>query len=335
MNFEKKIRSLSFLRSEIQQIIEKDEGIIEKAYHKNPWFVPTFTKDALRGIAYILEESKLAKWLSGYSLPNKSNKTIGLIMAGNIPMVGFHDLLSVFLSGHRAVIKLSHNDDILIPYILARLEKIEPANKDRIIIDSSINHVDAILATGSDNTSRYFRHTFRDIPHIIRKNRTSCAILNGSETSSDFEALSEDIFKYFGMGCRNVSKVYLPYNVRVEELISKLGKYKWLSEHQKYINNYKSLAAKYALERREFIDGQYFICTESQSLVSPISSIYYEQYTEADKLKPLIQSNKEKLQCIVSKNGWYKNSVFFGKAQYPEPWEYTDNKDTMAFLLNI
>jgi hypothetical protein len=335
MNIEKKIRSLSLLRDEILQIIENGDAIIQIAYQKNPWFEPVFIKNALRGIAHILEESKLAKWLSGYSIPSTSNKTIGLIMAGNIPVVGFHDLLCVYLSGQKALIKLSHNDNILIPHILARLEIIEPEVKDRIKIDASISHVDAILATGSDNTSRYFRHTFKDIPHIIRKNRTSCAILNGSETASHFEALSEDIFMYFGLGCRNVSKVYLPDNVKVEELIPNLGKFDWLSEHQKYMNNYRFLVSKYALEGAEFIDGQYFILAQNPNLVSPISCIYYETYVDPEKLKILMDSNKNKIQCIVSRNGWYENSMTFGKAQYPEPWEYADDMDTMDFLLGL
>jgi hypothetical protein len=335
MHFEKKIRSLTFLRDEILQIIERNDVIIQKAHQNNPWFIPEFIKNALQSVAYMLEEAKLIRWLSRYSAADTALKNIGLVLAGNIPLVGFHDLLCVLLSGHRAILKLSHNDEILIPYIMSIFEKIEPEIKEQIMIEASIHQVDAAVATGSDNTSRYFKHAFKNIPYIIRNNRTSCGILDGSESSHDLEALSEDVFQYFGLGCRNVSKIYVPKSFDIRALISKLGKFSWIINHSKYYNNYKLQITKNLLEGRVFIDGQFFILSKSSNLVSPVSCIFYEEYDSLEMLKYVIGMNKNKLQCIVSKNGWYENSISFGMAQHPEPWDYADQIDTMEFLLDI
>jgi len=335
MNFEKKIRSLSLLRDKILKIIEKDDPIIQKAHKNNEWFIPEFNNNALQSIAYMLDENKLVKWLSQYTLKDTKVKNIGLVMAGNIPMVGFHDLLCVLLSGHRAKVKLSHNDAVLLPHILSLFEKIDPDFKDQAKYETSIQNIDAVIATGSDNTSRYFKHAFRNLPHIIRYNRTSCGILDGKESDSDLEALSEDIFKYFGLGCRNVSKIYLPKNANVEHLITKLEKYSWIINHPKYFNNYTYQKSKNVIESKEFIDGNFFLLSKNKNLVSPISCIYYEEYDGFEALRSALHVNKNKLQCIVSRNGWHENSIAFGMAQYPDLWDYADNIDTMEFLLNI
>lgn len=335
MNFEKKIRLLSLLRDEILQIIERDDDIILKAYQNNNWFAPEFIQYALQSIAFMLEESKLIKWFSKYPTQKTKIKKIGLIMAGNIPMVGFHDLLCVLISGHRAEVKLSHNDDVLIPYIVFLLQKIDPGIREQIKFETQIDKPDAVIATGSDNTSRYFKYAFKDIRHIIRKNRTSCCILNGNESTNDFEALSEDIFTYFGLGCRNVSKIYLPKNFDVNKLVLRLEKFNWVKKYSKYYNNYTYRVSRNLLENKEFVNGHFFILSKSKNIVSPISCIYYEEYEDLEMLKHVISLNKNKLQCIVSKNGWYENSISFGMAQYPEPWDYADNIDTMKFLLNI
>jgi len=335
MNLKKKIRYLSLLKDEILQIIEKEDAIIQKVHKKNEWFVPAFIKIALQAISLMLEENKLIKWLSGYPVQDTVMKDIGLVMAGNIPMVGFHDLICVLLSGNRAIIKLSHNDDILIPHIVSLLERIEPGIKGQIAFKKSIQKVNAVIATGSDNSSRYFKYSYKSIPHLIRKNRTSCSILAGSESITDIEELSSDIFSYFGLGCRNVSKIYLPKNFEIYDLISNLGKFRWIIDHPKYYNNYKYQISKNLLEDQEFIDGRFFILSKSRNLVSPIACLYFEEYENLKTLESAISFNEDKIQCIVSKNGWFENSMSFGMVQFPEPWDYADNIDTMDFLVGI
>jgi hypothetical protein len=335
MNLEAKIRSLSLLRHEILDLLERDNGIINKAYQYNEWFVPEFVKNALYSISMMLEEEKLKEWTSKYQLWENKNKAIGIIMAGNIPMVGFHDLLTVLLSGNRAIIKLSHSDEALIPYITTRLEKIALEYKKLITFEKTIRNIDAVIATGSDNTSRYFSHIFSNVPRIIRKNRTSCCILNGFETEQDYLDLSKDIFTYFGLGCRNVSKIYIPEHFEIRDLIPYFNNFEWIKDHVKYYNNYLYQSSKNALEHHSFIDGQFFIFVKNNDMVSPVSCLFYEEYEDPAVLKSTFDRNHQKIQCKVSKGKWFDNSVTFGMTQYPDPWDYADNIDTMAFLSGL
>jgi len=320
---------------EIQQIIEKEEKIIETACEKNPWFVPVFVKEALRGISFMLEEEKLSTWLSKYQLENEKCKNIGIIMAGNIPMVGFHDLLTVIFSENCAIIKLSHNDDVLIPYLLKMLVKIDPGFKQQIVFRKALSKVDAVIATGSDNTSRYFEHIFKNSPRLIRKNRTSCCIIDGKESSGDLNEIARDIFSYFGLGCRNVSKIYIPKGFNIRGLLPHFSNYAWISDHPKYYHNYMFQSSIYTLEHREFIDGQFFLLLKDPNLVSPVSCLYYEEYEDPEQLGSIITHNMDKIQCIVSRDGWFVDSVPAGKAQFPEPWDYADHIDTMKFLSGL
>jgi len=335
MKTEKKIEFLSVLRQEIRQIIKQEDPVLNRAYLKNKWFEPVFIKNALFGISLMLEKDKLTKWLARYPESDEQNKDIGIVMAGNIPLVGFHDLLSVILSGNRAVIKLSHSDDVLLPHIVNLIGHIDPRIKKSIFFASSLKKVDAVIATGSDNTARYFQHAFKNIPHLIRKNRTSCSVLDGSESVLNYEALSTDIFSYFGLGCRNVSKIFIPNGFDIKDLITHLNKYTWIKGHSKYYNNYTYQFSKNTLEKTRFIDGKFFILLKNNNLVSPIGCIYYEEYENPELLKLNINQNRNKIQCIVSACDWIDDTVAFGMAQYPEPWEYADNIDTMSFLLNM
>lgn len=335
MDLSKKIRTLAILRHEILHLIERRDNIFEKAYAHNPWFVPEFIQDALIGLTVLLEESKLENWLSNYRIPDKSDKNIGVIMAGNLPVVGFHDLLTVILSGNRGVVKLSSKDEVLLPFLMNILVKIEPEFTSGFTFEWSFKNIDAIIATGSDNTSRYFNHAFKKIPHIIRKNRTSCGILNGQESQDDFEQLSMDIFSYFGLGCRNVSKIYIPQGFNPEELPDALSKYAWIKNHRKYFNNYRYQFATYTLEKRHFFDGGFFILTRDADLFSPISCLYYEEYESKEYLPSILQLESHRLQCIVTKEKWLEGSVEFGMAQYPDPWDYADRIDTMDFILDL
>jgi hypothetical protein len=335
MKIEKKINSLSRLGKEILKIIEDKDEIINQAYEQNPWFIPDFILQALGGISYLLDEDKLIKWTSNYDFNPDSKKNIGIIMAGNIPLVGFHDMISVLLSSNRAIIKLSHNDDILIPYLANILKSIDPEIGDDISYVDSPGEVDALIATGSDNTARYFKSSFKNIPYIIRKNRTSCCIIDGYEEVQDLNYLSDDIFSYFGLGCRNVSKIYIPKDYQIENLLPYFNKYRWMEKHSKYNNNYRYLLSKYPLENKSFINAEYFTLLEKEDLVSPISCVYYEKYKDIDHLELMLGQNILKIQCLVSRSGWFPGSIPFGKAQLPEPWDYADDVDTMSFLESV
>lgn len=335
MDLDKKIRSLAALGKEILRIAGHQRDIIKSVYQKNQWFVPAFTLKALQGIAYMLEAEKLQQWIAGYPLKNKKSLDIGIIMAGNIPLVGFHDLLTVLLSGNQAIVKLSHNDDLLIPFLIDLLGSIEPDIVKQIVFQNSIIRADAIIATGSDNTSRYFEHAYLHIPHIIRKNRTSCCIIHGDEDRNDYANLADDMFSYFGMGCRNVSKIYIPENFDIHDLSGVFDNYKWTGNHSKYANNYRYIKSICNLENKPFIDGEFFIFREDRRIVSPLACIYYERYQDAGDLDQKLTFNKSKIQCIVSRKTLYPDSISLGNAQSPEPWDYADNMDTMKFLLSL
>lgn len=335
MNIEKKIKFLSSLGKNILNVIEDKDDIIFKANKHNKWFIPDFTLKALRGISYMLQEDKLNQWISNYQLLPNIKKDIGIIMAGNIPLVGFHDLITVFLSGNRAVIKLSTSDDVLIPYIINLLKSIDPDIESEMDFRDSIDNVNAVIATGSDNTARYIRHTYKNNPYIIRKNRTSCCVLNGQEQAQDFVQLGDDIFSYFGLGCRNVSKIFIPENYNIQNIYPYFNRYSWIIKHKKYNNNYRYLLSKYPLENKNFMDAGFFTLMESEDLVSPIACIYYERYNDYKHLESILMQNESKIQCIVSKDSSYPGSIQFGKAQLPEPWDYADNVDTMAFLKSL
>ena len=335
MDSQKQIRAFSKLGDEIQRMILNEDKIIDTAYNENGWFVPLFVKNALQGLTYMLKEEKLFKWLSHYPEPQNGTKNIGIIMAGNIPLVGFHDLLTVICSKNRAIIKLSHKDNVLIPYIAELLEKIDPSLKHQIVFEKSLNHVDAVIATGSDNTSRFFAYTFRNIPRLIRKNRSSCCVLDGNESSSELEELSKDIFSYFGMGCRNVSKIYVPEGFDTRSLFPHFTNYSWIKNHSKYYHNYSFQSARLSLEKREFVDGQFFILLRDQNLISPLACLHYEKYENQLELETIIADDRHKIQCIVSRGGSFPNSLYYGMAQFPEPWDYADNVDIIDFLSGI
>lgn len=335
MHQNKKIKAFSLLRQKILKISDKGDDILVKINKKNPWFIPAFCNTALKGIAYMLEEGKLQRWLSNYPPSPNRVKNVGIVMAGNIPAVGFHDLLSVVFSGHQALIQLSRKDDILIPYLTGMLYTIEPEIKKNIQFVNSLHEADAVIATGSDNTARYFEYQFRDKPRLIRKNRTSCCIISGNESKRELEEIADDIFMYFGLGCRNISKIYVPRNYDLHHIVTACRSYSWMYDHQQYCNNYKYQVSKHELEKRSFTDGRFFILEESPLLVSPISCLYYEEYDNSEILDSMIAANASKIQCIVSKEGKSVSRVRPGMAQYPDPWDYADNVDTMSFLNRI
>jgi hypothetical protein len=265
----------------------------------------------------------------------KTEKKIGIAMAGNIPLVGFHDLMCVLLSGHQLVAKLSSSDSVLMKFVRDSIISIDSSFADKLLFEERLNGVDAVIATGSDNTSRYFEYYFRNIPHIIRKNRTSCAVIVGEESPEEYSMLGKDIFCYFGLGCRNVSKIFVPENFDFPVMLKSLESFQPIVNHHKYANNYDYQKSILLINQTHHYDNGFLLLTENENLVSPISTVYYQFYKDQNDLSLKLQSMADKIQCIVSAQGWYKQSVPFGEAQFPLVSDYADGVDTMAFLQNV
>jgi hypothetical protein len=316
-------------------IKDPDEDFLIKVNAVNPWFIRSYVLNALNGILNYLDPGNIQTWLSNYRLSRPKVKNIGIIMAGNIPLAGFHDLLCVLISGHKAIIKPSHSDPLLIEFIINELQNINPLFNEKIIISSDIKWVDAIIATGSDNSARHFNYYFKTVPKIIRSNRSSCCILDGSETTEELTALSDDAFLYFGLGCRNVSKIYLPEKSSLDEIIECFSKYSWIIEHRKYHNNYLHNRSLALLKSEPFTDGGHFLLAENIQVVSPVAIIYYERYSDREELKTKIETNNKKIQCVVGHPGTTSQTVKFGAAQFPQLWDYSDGIDTLDFLEKI
>ena len=333
MNLIKRIDAFTELGDKIKHVANTElDEILLNIKNQNPWFTEGNTKLALTGITKFITKPNLEKWTSAYQMNPKKIKNIGVAMAGNIPLVGFHDFLCVLISGHNLTAKLSSQDSILIKWITDLLISIEPEFSARISFQERLNHVDAMIATGSDNTARYFEYYFRKVPHIIRKNRSSCAIILGEESGEELNVLGQDVFAYFGLGCRNVSKLYVPEGYNFIGLLDSWAPYHDIIHHHKYCNNYDYQKSILLVNGTPFLDTDYVLITENKALVSPISTVYYETYANQDDLDKKLHEHHEKLQCLVSVNGWYKKSVAFGKAQFPEVWDYADNIDTLKFL---
>ena len=287
----------------------------------------------VKGIRAFLREDQLTTWTSKYSLEPAKPKTIALVMAGNIPLVGFHDFLCVLISGHHAQIKLSSKDSKLIKYLVNYLERVEPGFRGQITFVDRLQNFDAIIATGSDNSARYFEYYFGKYPNIIRKNRTSCAVLEGGESDQEIENLASDIFSYFGLGCRNVSKLYVPNDYDFIKLLSRLDTYKDVIHHHKYCNNYDYQKSILLVNGIKHLDNGFVLLQENEKLVSPISVLYYERFSNDDDLRNKLETNATKLQCVVGKKK--PATIPFGQAQYPNVWDYADQLDTLKFLSEL
>lgn len=312
--------------------------ILQKASEKNPWFSAENLDFCIKSWANALSENNLKQWLSAYDfdkIQQKNPKKIALILAGNIPLVGFHDFLCVILSGNKAVVKLSSNDNVLLPFFVEILSQFSAEIKNQVEYSSSqITDYEAVIATGSNNTARYFEYYFKNKPHIIRKNRNSVAVLTGKESFEDLQNLSKDIFTYFGLGCRNVSKIFVPENYHFDAFFKAIFHYNYLLENQKYTNNYDYNKAVYLMSRFNILDNGFFILKEEEKYASPIASLNYEFYTSEENLKEKLQKDAEQIQCVVG-NFDFENKIDFGKTQTPELWQYADGIDTMEFLLNL
>lgn len=310
-------------------------NLIENQKHHNGWFTESEVCFAVQSWANALTQENLDQWLSKYDIPQKEPKTIGLILAGNIPLVGFHDFLSVLVSGHKALVKTSSNDKHLLPFLAEYLIKVNPELQNQIeFTDERLQGFDAVIATGSNNTARYFEYYFKDKPSIIRKNRNSVALLTGEETQEDLIGLGKDIFTYFGLGCRNVSKLFVPKGYDFEKFFGAMYEYREIINNQKYINNYDYNKAVFLMSNFLVLDNGFLVLKEDTSYASPISSVFYEYYSDLEDIKKRLDQDKELIQCVVS-NHLTENSVAFGQTQLPKLWDYADNVDTISFLNSI
>jgi Acyl-CoA reductase (LuxC) len=345
MNLEERIASFALLGENLRNSLDFSQTtnigngrdpslldeLIDNQQKNNPWFTPENVRRAMAAIATELTVENLTIWTDSY--PGLSKKTkparIGVIMAGNIPLAGFHDFLSVLITGNMLLAKTSSKDYELITYITDLLCAINPGFKSGIELTySTLTGFDAVIATGSDNSSRYFNYYFDKYPHIIRRNRNSIAVLEGNETSDELEALGTDVFSYFGLGCRNVSKIYVPRGYDIKEITGHWKNFRGVITHSKYANNYDFNKAVFLVNKEAFYDSGFLLLKEDARISSPVSVLHYEYYESQDAVKQQTKFLKEKIQCIIS-----RHDVPFGKAQWPHLWDYADGIDTIEFLL--
>ncbi len=331
MTVTQRIDALTALGDHLREAPESWTMAVNKAHAHNPWFTPDFTALAARNIAdHFLQKDKLLAWAGHYHLDdNVGGKNTGIVMAGNIPLVGFHDFLCVFISGHRQTIKLSAKDDILLKYLAEVLVTLAPEARSLITFADMLKGCDAYIATGSGNTARYFEYYFGKYPSIIRRNRSSVAILDGHETPAELEALADDTHLYFGRGCRNVTRLVVPPNYDFIPLLGAFDKYSHFAQHDKYKNNYDYYLTIQIMNNRFYMTNNSLLLVESEDLFPPISQLHYsfceDAQTAADTLK-----NSPDIQCIIG-----HGQLPFGKAQTPSLTDYADGVDTMQFLLTL
>ncbi|MEQ8416484.1 MAG: acyl-CoA reductase [Imperialibacter sp.] len=336
MKLEERINAIAALGDYLKELDETTKNdLFLRAANENPWFTQESLHLAWQGILNFLTKEKVTQWTSSYSFAENKLKKVGLVMAGNIPMVGFHDLLSVIIAGHKALVKTSSQDSALIQFIINSLNEIQPELGGRVAVVDRLNDMEAVIATGSDNSSRYFDYYFSKVPNIIRKNRSSCAIISGEESREELLALGDDLFSYFGLGCRNVSKLYVPKSYALPTLLDAIQPFNQLLEHHKYRNNYDYHKSIMLVNGEPHLDSGFSLFRESTDLVSPVSVIYYEFYEDEAALSQKLLANQEKIQAIASHKGQYPKSIPFGTLQKPELWDYADGVDTLKFLSGL
>ena len=315
---------------------EQFNDIFEKAEQQNSWFTRANVIFAFKSWSDALSENNVKQWLSQYQLPQTTSpKKILIIMAGNLPLVGFHDLLCVLVAGHKAIVKLSSDDGVLLPYLIKQMKAFAPEWAEAVAFtDDKVTEYDAVIATGSDNTARYFEYYFGKKPHIIRKNRHSVAVLTGEETPEELQDLGKDIFLYYGLGCRSVSKLFVPQGYDFDLLFQAIYPYKYIIEEQKYANNYDYNKAVYLMSLYKLLENGFLLLKEDEHYGSPIATLFYEYYTNKEALKKKLATDREKIQCIVGHN-FIDGEIPFGQTQTPKLWDYADGVNTLTFLLNL
>lgn len=309
--------------------------VADRACRENPWFTHQSIRQAITAWIRALDHTAIELWLQGHE-PSTNRKKVGLILAGNIPLVGLHDLLAVLVSNHQALVKPSSDDSILMNWITELLIKANPNWRNQISVVQKLSGVDALIATGSNNSSRYFEYYFRAIPHIIRKNRNSVAILTGTESEAQLMSLGDDVFSYYGLGCRNVSKVYVPKGFEVRRLLQAWDdRVPELRLHNRYLNNFEYNLALLMVNRVPHYSNNAVILQESTQISSALSVLHYEYYSSIDNLKNHLNDSKGLIQCMISQNKITKDTLSFGKSQEPALWEYADGINTLDFLAKL
>ncbi|MDY3401706.1 acyl-CoA reductase [Riemerella anatipestifer] len=343
MNISIKISGLAQLGLFINQFLEKTEEVyseeealfsmkLSRSEIENPWFTQDSLRFALKQWADLLTEENLNDWVNSYP-ETKGGKKVGLILAGNIPLVGFHDVITVVLSGHIPVIKMSSKDKQILPFLLEKWASLSEGIEYQLV--EKLENYDAVIATGSNNTARYLEYYFKNKPNIIRKNRTSVAVLSGKETDEELQLLAEDIFRYFGLGCRNVTRLFIPQDFKLERLFENFVGFQDIINHHKYANNYDYNRAVYLLNQENFWDNNFVMLKEDSQLFSPLSVINFSRYDNIAEVETFLNENHENIQCIVSHLCLNRGEVGFGEAQTPSLNTYADNVDTMSFLRTI
>ncbi|MBM7420142.1 MULTISPECIES: acyl-CoA reductase [Chryseobacterium] len=341
MNIESRVLGLNKLSAYIKEFLAKNseyynendvefQQVLKKSEIENPWFTADNQKYALKQWSVLLTEENINEWLQHYS-PSKTSKKVGLILAGNIPLVGLHDVISVILSNHIPLIKLSSKDKTMLPFLLKKWNEFSEEAINFELVER-LENFDAVIATGSNNTARYLEYYFKNHLRIIRKNRTSIAVLKGDETEEELKLLAHDIFQYFGLGCRNVTRIFIPQDFVIDRLFESFLDFKEIINHNKYANNYDYNRAVYLLNQDKFWDNNFVMLKEDAQLFSPLSVINFSRYSSLDEVKDFIAENEENIQCVIAKNELGIDSIQFGEAQNPGLNTYADNVDTMKFL---
>lgn len=326
MDTAQRIGLLEKLGAYILERPEAWEVAIDRAIAQNPWFTVDDVNSAADAIARnFLDGDKLRAWISGYT-PTTAPKKVGIVMAGNIPLVGFHDFLCGFLSGHQLLLKLSSKDTVLLSHLIRKMAEWEPAVTGQVHLSEMLKNCEAYIATGSNNTSRYFEQYFGKWPHIIRKNRTSVAVLDGTETPEELDALGLDVFSYFGLGCRNVTQLCVPVDYDFTPFLLRMEAWKWINDHNKYRNNYDYHLALYLLNRVHHLDNGVMLLVENTLPFSAVSVLHFRRYQDRETLLTELRASSD-IQAIVGHDG-----IPFGEAQKPQLSDYADGVDTMAFL---
>ncbi|NNE26965.1 MAG: acyl-CoA reductase [Saprospiraceae bacterium] len=337
MQLQERIELMSKLGDLLSKGDDELDVTISKAALHNPWFTQASVRHAIDAVCKnFLEKEALKAWSDNYNISDKYKKNVGLILAGNIPMVGFHDLLSVFISGHVAKVKLSSKDEVMMQFIISQLKRLDARSNSYFEVVDRLNDIDAMIATGSNSTGNYFSKYFGHLPNIIRRNRHAVAVVPNSISKEALSNLGKDIFTYFGLGCRNVSKLYLEDGFEIQRFFDAIVSYGDVIYHNKYKNNYDYSNALYLLNQIEFLTNNFLIVRESRDITSRIASVHYEYFTDLNQLESDLVANKDAIQCVVSQRAIGNlNCVNYGEAQSPSLTQYADGVDIMQFLTEL
>ncbi|TXB60079.1 acyl-CoA reductase [Phaeodactylibacter luteus] len=337
MTLKERIDVLARLGSHLLQEDDYLEAVMKRTEYNNGWFTVAQQQASISAIArQFLDRAALEAWASPYELEPATPQTVGIVMAGNIPLVGFHDWLSVFVAGHRAVVKLSEKDQFLFPYLMKVLQQLDSRTAGYVKLANRLEGFDAVIATGSNNAARYFEAYFGKYPHIIRRNRNAAAVLSGSETPEELNALGQDVFQYYGLGCRNVSKVYVPKGYDFGPLLQALHNYREVVLNTKYKNNFDYNYALHLLNNEPFRANGCIMLLENPQLHSRIACLHYEYFETIDEVEKDLQARKGELQCVVARPGLLQRPAFaFGKAQQPSLTDYPDDVNLLEFLAQL